>query len=116
MANQSTLKRSIVLVRFPYDDLSDSKIRPAYALTNPIGEHRHIVFALITSRIPTRPLATDLILDATHPDFTLTGLKKSSALRLNHLLTLRYSMIQRQLGELSAETHQQIVERLYTLF
>ena len=109
------MKRSIVLVEFPYDDLSDSKIRPAYALTNPIGEHCHVVLALITSRIPTQPLVTDLILDVTHPDFAITGLKKTSALRLNQLLTLRYSMIQRQLGELSTETHQQIVEKLYTL-
>ncbi|MBC7824569.1 MAG: type II toxin-antitoxin system PemK/MazF family toxin [Candidatus Parcubacteria bacterium] len=97
------MKRSIVLVEFPYDDLSDSKIRPAYALTNPIGEHRHVVLALITSRLPTHPLATDLILDATHPDFAVTGLKKTSVLRLNHLLTLRHSMIQRQLGGLSTK-------------
>ncbi len=89
------MKRSIVLVEFPYDDLSDSKIRPAYALTDTIGEYCHVVLALITSRIPTQPLATDLILDVTHPDFAITGLKKNSTLRLNHLLTLRYSMIQR---------------------
>ncbi|MBC7973282.1 MAG: type II toxin-antitoxin system PemK/MazF family toxin [Verrucomicrobia bacterium] len=109
------MKRSIVLVEFPYDDLSDSKIRPAYALTDPIGDHRHVILALITSRIPTQPLVTDVSLDATHPDFAIAGLKKASALRLNHLLTLRYSIIQRQLGELSTETHKQIVERLYTL-
>ena len=109
------MKRSVVLVEFPYDDLSDSKIRPAYALTDSIGEYQHIVLALITSRIPTQPLITDLILDATHPDFAITGLKKPSTLRLNHLLTLRYSMIQRQLGELSTATHEQIVEKLYAL-
>lgn len=109
------MKRSIVLVEFPYDDLSDTKIRPAYALTDTIGEYRHVVLALITRRIPTQPLATDLILDVTHSDFAITGLKKNSTLRLNHLLTLRYSMIQRQLGELSAETHEQIVEKLCTL-
>ena len=108
------MKRSVVLVEFPYDDLSDSKIRPAYALTDPIGDYRHIVLALITSRIPTQPLITDLILDATHPDFAITGLKKPSTLRLNHLLTL-HSIIQRQLGELSTATHEQIVEKLYIL-
>jgi mRNA interferase MazF len=116
MANQSTIKRSIVLVEFPYDDLSDRKIRPAYVLTNPIGEYRHIILALITSRIPTQPLVTDLILDGAHPDFAMTGLKKASTLRLNHLLTLRYAMIQRQLGELSPATHQQIAEKLSVLF
>ena len=109
------MKRSIVLVEFPYDDLSDSKIRPAYALTDPIGEYRHIILALLTSRIPTQPLDTDFILDTTHPDFAMSGLKKPSTLRLNHLLTLRYSMIQRQLGELSIDTHKQIVEKVCAL-
>jgi len=83
------MKRSIVLVEFPYDDLSDSKIRPAHALTDLIGEHRHVVLALITSRIPTQLLATDVSVDATHPYFAIAGLKKASTLRLNHLLTLR---------------------------
>jgi mRNA interferase MazF len=115
MADQLTMKRSIFLVEFPYDDLSDSKIRPAYALTDPIGEYRHIVLALITSRIPAQPLTTDLILDATHPDFAISGLKKPSTLRLNHLLTLRYSMIQYQLGELSAESHEQTLEKVCAL-
>jgi len=110
------MKRSIVLVEFPYDDLSNSKIRPAYALTDLIGEHYHVILALITSRIPAQPLATDLILNAAHPDFASSGLKKPSTLRLNHLITLRNSMIQRQLGELSLETHSQIVEKLCFLF
>ena len=115
MAGRSTLKRNIVLVEFPYDDLSDSKIRPAYALTDSIGEHRHVVLALITSRIPTQPLNTDIILDTNHPDFTMSGLKKPSTLRLNHLLTLRYSIIQRQLGALSIQTHRGIVEKVCAL-
>jgi mRNA interferase MazF len=109
------MKRSIVLVEFPYDNLSDSKIRPAYALTDPIGDYRHTILALITSRIPIQPLVTDLVLDTTHPDFAITGLKKASTLRLNYLLTLRYSMIQRRLGELSTDTHNQVVEKLCTL-
>lgn len=81
------MKRSVVLVEFPYDDLSNSKIRPAYALTDPIGKYQHIVLVLITSRIPTQPLIIDLILEVTHPDFAVTGLKKPSTLRSNHLLT-----------------------------
>ena len=109
------MKRSVVLVEFPYDDLSNSKIRPAYALTNSIGEHRHVILALITSRIRNQPLATDLILDAAYPDFAISGLKKPSTLRLNHLITLRDTMIQRQLGELSSETHNQIVEKVCAL-
>jgi mRNA interferase MazF len=106
------MKRKTVLIDFPYDNLSGSKIRPAYCLTDPVGEHRQIVFALITSRIPTLLLTTDLILDLAHPDFAKSGLRKPSTLRFNHLITLRRSMIQRRLGELSLETHSQLVEKL----
>jgi mRNA interferase MazF len=109
------MKRKIVLIEFPYDDLSNSKIRPAYSLTDPVGENCHIIFALITSRIPTQLLSTDFVLDSTVPDFAASGLRKPSTLRRNHLLTLRRSMIQRQLGELSPETHSQLIEKLYKL-
>ena len=109
------MKRKIVLLDFPYDNLSGSKIRPAYCLTDPVGEHRQIIFALITSRIPAPLLTTDLVLDSAHPDFAKSGLRKPSTLRLNHLITLRRSMIQRRLGELSLETHSQLVEKLAEL-
>jgi mRNA interferase MazF len=98
------MKGKIVLVQFPFDDLSSSKIRPAYCLTGAIGNYQHIVFALITSRIPTTPLATDILLQSQHPDFPQSGLRKASTLRLDHLVTLRQSMIRRELGRLSSAT------------
>jgi mRNA interferase MazF len=106
------MKRRIVLLDFPSDNLSGSKIRPAYCLTDPVGEHRQIIFALITSRIAEPLRTTDLVLDASHPGFVKSGLRKPSTLRLNHLITLRRSMIQRRLGELLLETHIQLVEKL----
>ncbi|MEP0894098.1 MULTISPECIES: type II toxin-antitoxin system PemK/MazF family toxin [Leptolyngbya] len=103
------------MIEFPYDDLSASKIRPAYCLTDPIGENRHLIFALITSRIPAMLLDSDLVLDLSHPDFVMSGLRKPSTLRLNHLITLRRSMVQRRLGELSLQTHAVLVEKLCSL-
>ena len=35
----------VVLVPFPFDDLSSSKVRPAVCLTDPIGPHHHVVLA-----------------------------------------------------------------------
>ncbi|GDZ95047.1 transcriptional modulator of MazE/toxin, MazF [Planktothrix agardhii CCAP 1459/11A] len=46
-------KGKVVLVPFPFDDLSATKVRPAVCLTNPIGQYNHIILALITSTIPT---------------------------------------------------------------
>jgi mRNA interferase MazF len=104
------MKGKIVLVQFPFDDLSDLKVRPAYCLTHAIGDYRHVIFALITSRIPNKPLDTDIVIDFTHPDFDLSGLRQPSTLRLDHLVTLRQSMIRRELGELSLATQYKIAE------
>jgi mRNA interferase MazF len=46
------IKGKVVLVPFPFDDLSTAKVRPAVCLTNPIGPYRHVVLAFISSRVP----------------------------------------------------------------
>jgi mRNA interferase MazF len=60
-------KGKVVLVPFPFDDLSATKVRPAVCLTNPIGVHRHVVLAFITSRVPTPLASSDIVLDAQEP-------------------------------------------------
>ena len=52
-------KGKVVLVPFPFDDLSGTKARPALCLTDPIGPHRHVVLAFITSRAQAELLDTD---------------------------------------------------------
>ena len=34
--NLLAMKGKVVLIQFPFDDLSSSKVRPAYCLTHPI--------------------------------------------------------------------------------
>jgi mRNA interferase MazF len=109
------MKGKVVLVRFPFDDLSASKVRPAYCLTQVIGSNRHVILALITSRIPVTLLATDFVLGEEHLDFAASGLSKPSTLRLDHVITLRRSMILRELGELSIETQALLAKKLCSL-
>ena len=106
------MKGKVVLIQFPFDDLSSSKVRPAYCLTNALGIYRHIIFALITSRIPEEPLNTDIVLQQKHPDFINSGLRQASTLRLDHLVTLRQSLIRRELGFLSSATQASIADIL----
>ena len=108
-------KGKVILVPFPFDDLSATKVRPALCLTNPVGKYNHIILALITSQIPTNLLETDIVLDTTHPDFTASGLRKPSTIRLDHLMTIRKSLIQRELGTLSSDTQDKIAEKLCKL-
>ena len=109
------MKGKVVLIQFPFDDLSSSKVRPAYCLTDSIGSYRHVIFALVTSRVEKSSLETDIRLDSNHPDFAASGLLKASIIRLDHLITLRQSMIRRVLGSLSIDTQSAIANRLYQM-
>jgi len=110
------IKGKVILVPFPFDDLSAAKVRPAVCLTDLIGTHRHIVLAFITSRIPHDLLDTDLVLDSSLPDFAVTGLRASATLRLHRLMTAATSLIQRELGELSPAMQGEVDSRLRKLF
>lgn len=59
------IKGKIFLVPFPFDDLSSTKVRPAIALTEPIGSFRHVVIAFISSQTPDELLESDLVTDVT---------------------------------------------------
>ena len=109
-------KGKVVLVPFPFDDFSSTKVRPAVCLTNPIGLHRHVVLAFISSQPPADLLETDLLLDATQADFAITGLRVSSVLRLHRLMTVTTSFLQRELGELSSPIQGKVNNRLRRLF
>ncbi len=109
-------KGKIVLVPFPFDDLSAAKVRPAVCLTNPLGAHRHVILAFITSRIPSLLANSDVLLDANDADFSTTGLRVSSTLRLHRLMTVTTSIIQRELGILSPRLQAKVNARLCDLF
>jgi len=109
-------KHKVVLVPFPFDDLSSSKVRPAVCLTDPIGPHDHIILAFITSRVPESQLETDLVITESNPGFSATGLRISSTLQLHRLMTATKALLRRELGALSPEMQIQVKDRLYKLF
>jgi mRNA interferase MazF len=109
-------KGKVVPVPFPLDDLTAAKVRPAVCLTEFIGPHRHVVAAFVSSRVVPDLLATDLLLDPSHPDFTASGLRVPSTLRLHRLMTVNTSVFQRQLGKLTNRLLTDVDDRLRTLF
>lgn len=110
------MKHKVVLVPFPFDDLSGTKVRPAVCLTDPVGAHRHVVLAFITSTIPTDLLPTDLVIDSNDEGFAATGLRVSSTLQLHRLMTATTSFLRRELGQLSPKMQEQVRDRLKRLF
>jgi mRNA interferase MazF len=110
------MKWNVVLVPFPFDDLSSSKVRPAICLTDEIMPYGHVVLAFVTSKISSIPSETDLIIDIDDPGFAQTGLKVASTVRLHRLATISRSTIRKKLGQLSASHKVAITERLLKLF
>ena len=110
------MRYRVVLVPFPFDDLSGSKVRPAVCLTDAGGVHRHVVLAFITSAVPPKLEPTDVLLDPGSADFARSGLRVRSALRLHRMVTVSATIIQRQLGTLTPNLQAQVKQRLRTLF
>lgn len=110
------MQHKIVLVPFPFDDLSGQKVRPAVCLTEPVGPHRHVVLAFITSTVAAILEPTDILLAPELPGFFRTGLRARSTLRLHRMVTVSTSIIRRQLGVLPTGIQSQVEQRLRTLF
>jgi mRNA interferase MazF len=106
----------VVLVPFPFDDLSAGKVRPAVCLTEEIGPYRHVVLAFISSRIPEDPEPSDMLLEADADGFSATGLRVSSVLRLHRLMTVTATFVTRELGSLPPQMLAQVNKRLRRLF
>lgn len=116
MGGPSLIRGKVVLVPFPFDDLSASKVRPAVCLTEPIGIHRHVILAFITSRQPEELLETDVVLGPERLGYVETGLRARSVLRLHRLMTVSTALVRRELGDLSSDMRTEVDEKLRTLF
>lgn len=106
----------IVLVPFPFDDLSGVKVRPALCLTPKISKYDHIVIAFITSNIQIANEPSDFVLHSSEQDFKKTGLKLDSAVRLHRLATIPTRIIARELGELPDRYEENLKSALKKLF
>jgi mRNA interferase MazF len=109
-------KGKIVLLPFPFDDLTGTKVRPAVCLTEPIGPRGHVIVAFISSRIPDDRFDSDLVIEENNPDFPTTGLRVSSTVRLHRLMTVTTNLIRRELGVLSPSQRSDVADRLCRLF
>lgn len=103
-----TLKKGdIVLVNFPFTDLSATKLRPALvlALSSTIDE---VTLCFISSQNVTILSSEEFALDVSDPEFVNTGLRVPSKVRVTRIATLESRLIIRRLGELGSLQMQQL--------
>jgi len=98
------------LVRFPFTDLTSTKLRPALVL----AVHREDAIVLgIFSRVPAGTLRrTWVLMDDKHPAFPQTGLKKTSLLKAEKIAVVHESVFQKRLGRLAPDVVGQVQEAL----
>ncbi len=101
--------RAVVLVRFPFSDLSGSKLRPALVLGD--AGRQDIVLCQITSNPFGDPRAVEL----TESDFAEGTLQRVSFARPGKLFTAHQSLLSARVGMLVPEAHGRIVDRVVTL-
>ena len=109
------LKRGdIVLVPFPFTDLLNEKVGPAVVIS--MVNDIDVSVAFLSSVIPKVPAEFDFVLPKSHPDFSITGLKKSSVFKMNKVLTLERSIIVRRLGNVSPSIQKKLDTRFRLAF
>lgn len=109
-------KYKIVLVPFPFDDLSDTKVRPAICLTDSIGVFNHIIIAFISSKIPDTLLTSHFVISKTDKGFAPTGLSVNSVIRLNKMVTIPRGLIKRELGSIDRDMVLKVRLKINELF
>jgi mRNA interferase MazF len=97
-------KGDVVLVAFPFTDLTTTKVRPALVISSDSFQRSglDVVLAGITSQIPKKISVTDFLLSL--EDRRLAGLPKPSLVRLGKIVTLDQRLIRKKLGRLPEST------------
>lgn len=111
----SVKKGDIVLVPFPFTDLSTTKLRPAVVLwVDSTGDD--ITLCFISSQNLTRLSPNEFVLDASDPEFSNTGLKVASKVRVTRIATLERRLITRRIGKLGVNQIQQLNSAMLQAF
>lgn len=105
-ATPRALRRGdVVLVAFPFTDLTATKVRPAVVVSpdRALGTTPDVVLAAISSVIPARePLPSEVLIADAHDEFATTGLRCSSVVLCGKLFTMEQRLVLRRLGRLAA--------------
>ena len=99
----------VVLVRFPFSDLSSSKLRPAVVLASSGGSD------WVLCQVTSNPYGDARAVPITAGSFSSGGLSRESFVRPGKLFTANESILVRQAGVLTPAAHRSIVEAVIRL-
>ena len=100
---------TVVLVPFPFSDLSSSKRRPAVVLAD-VGRGDWVL-----CQVTSNPYGDPRALELTDSDFSTGSLRTLSYARPGKLFTANRSLIVSQIGALTAEAFEGILDAVVDL-
>ncbi len=103
-------REDVVLIRFPFTDLSGDRLRPAVVVGRPIADD--VLVAFVTSRPDVMDAGAEHALVPEDREFAMTGLKVASRVRLNKLATLHRALVRRRLGRVGPRTRRAMDQAL----
>ena len=107
------MKGKIVLLPFPFTNLTSTKRRPALVLLERPNDD---VVAFISSKIPKPTELHQIVIDKNHRTFSMTGLKVSSSIYLDKIATIDKKLIIGELGQVSKETKREINKKIKKIY
>jgi mRNA interferase MazF len=103
------MKGKIVLVPFPFTDLTAAKLRPALVVYE--GDE-DVVVAFISSKVPSELSEVDVLVSKKDPGFKKSGLKVDSLIKLDKIATVLKDLVVGELGELGEESRREANRKL----
>jgi mRNA interferase MazF len=103
------MKGKIVLVPFPFTDLTSAKLRPALVIYE--GK-KDVVLSFISSKIPSKLSEVDVLIAGDSAGLKKAGLKVDSVIKLDKIATVLKDLIVGELGEADKETRQEVNRKL----
>jgi mRNA interferase MazF len=100
---------SVVLIPFPFSDLSNSKLRPAVVIAE--VDHDDWILCQVTSQTYSDPQAIKISDDSLQQG----SLQRISYVRPGKLFTAHSSLIRRRVSQLKPEVLKQIVDKIKNL-
>lgn len=100
------VKGDVVVIPFPFSDLSDTKKRPALVVASLTGDD------VILCQITTQVHADSYSIALSRQDFETGNLHHDSYIRPNHLFTAEESIIVKQAGRVKSKKMELVVDRI----
>ncbi|MFK0731341.1 MAG: type II toxin-antitoxin system PemK/MazF family toxin [Gloeotrichia echinulata GP01] len=100
------VKGDVVIVPFPFSDLTQAKRRPAVVVANLRGND------LILCQITSQTVSDEYAINIDNSDFSTGGLNQISNIRPNRLFTADESIILYKAGQLIPEKLEEVIVKI----